>query len=162
MLCDVVRRTPLVSQDRPTVKTRPDALFTHHSCVIDASRGGLSVSSSSAARMSASASRRRTLPPRLFYRHNAALSYQFRTRRSGGMADAPDSKSGRGNPVRVQVPPPAPQSPTKNPIDPSQCPSAERETRQFPGVDSVDAGNISDLTTTGTAPEHGISAPMSM
>ena len=24
------------------------------------------------------------------------------------MADAPDSKSGRGNPVRVQVPPPAP------------------------------------------------------
>ena len=28
--------------------------------------------------------------------------------RSGGMADAPDSKSGRGNPVRVQVPPPAP------------------------------------------------------
>ncbi len=28
--------------------------------------------------------------------------------RSGGMADAPDSKSGRGNPVWVQVPPPAP------------------------------------------------------
>jgi hypothetical protein len=26
------------------------------------------------------------------------------------MADAPDSKSGRGNPVRVQVPPPAPPS----------------------------------------------------
>jgi hypothetical protein len=26
------------------------------------------------------------------------------------MADAPDSKSGRGNPVRVQVPPPAPQN----------------------------------------------------
>ena len=25
------------------------------------------------------------------------------------MADAPDSKSGRGNPVRVQVPPPAPK-----------------------------------------------------
>ena len=30
------------------------------------------------------------------------------TCRSGGMADAPDSKSGRGNPVGVQVPPPAP------------------------------------------------------
>ena len=28
--------------------------------------------------------------------------------RSGGMADAPDSKSGGGNPVGVQVPPPAP------------------------------------------------------
>jgi hypothetical protein len=27
------------------------------------------------------------------------------------MADAPDSKSGRGNPVRVQVPPPAPIDP---------------------------------------------------
>ena len=27
------------------------------------------------------------------------------------MADAPDSKSGRGNPVRVQVPPPAPNLP---------------------------------------------------
>ena len=27
------------------------------------------------------------------------------------MADAPDSKSGRGNPVRVQVPPPAPLDP---------------------------------------------------
>ncbi len=26
------------------------------------------------------------------------------------MADAPDSKSGRGNPVWVQVPPPAPSS----------------------------------------------------
>ena len=26
------------------------------------------------------------------------------------MADAPDSKSGRGNPVRVQVPPPAPNN----------------------------------------------------
>ena len=32
----------------------------------------------------------------------------FQLCRSGGMADAPDSKSGRGNPVRVQVPPPAP------------------------------------------------------
>ncbi len=29
------------------------------------------------------------------------------------MADAPDSKSGRGNPVRVQVPPPAPKKSTK-------------------------------------------------
>ena len=27
------------------------------------------------------------------------------------MADAPDSKSGRGNPVGVQVPPPAPLDP---------------------------------------------------
>jgi hypothetical protein len=31
--------------------------------------------------------------------------------RSGGMADGPDSKSGGGNPVRVQVQPPAPFDP---------------------------------------------------
>jgi hypothetical protein len=30
------------------------------------------------------------------------------------MADAPDSKSGRGNPVRVQVPPPAPKNPRES------------------------------------------------
>ena len=34
--------------------------------------------------------------------------------RSGGMADAPDSKSGRGNPVWVQVPPPAPTNLSKH------------------------------------------------
>lgn len=35
--------------------------------------------------------------------------FENRISRRGGMADAPDSKSGDGNIVRVQVPPPAPQ-----------------------------------------------------
>ena len=39
------------------------------------------------------------------------LQYILSICRSGGMADAPDSKSGDGDIVRVQVPPPAPNDP---------------------------------------------------
>ena len=37
--------------------------------------------------------------------------FENRISRRGGMADAPDSKSGDGDIVRVQVPPPAPNDP---------------------------------------------------
>ena len=45
------------------------------------------------------------------------------------MADAPDSKSGRGNPVRVQVPPPAPMKLFPIPVNLNQTYRPRQETQ---------------------------------